>query len=372
MSTDNSPPPTDAPGIEGEKPWFKKPLPVIALIAIVIIAIVGIVASLGDDTDLAIDEGEEEVDEAIDDMEDPLDEDVEEADGEEAAAEEDAADDGDAPTEVEVPEDGPTIVIRGQDFSEAITLAEVYGQYLEALGYPVEQLTPAGFRDEQIQGLETGEINLSIDYIGGALAALLPDAEPTDDADEIVELIAPEYEALGAVLLDYAEAQNGDAFVVRGDFPADTISEVDGSQVVFGASSQCFERPQCFIGLTSDDFYGLEFADTTTLEYGPLLGEALQANEVDAVIWEDTAAAIEEFGFKVLEDDLGLFPAQNIAAIVGQDVVDAYGDDLVDAINALTAMLTTEDLQGWNFQTDIEFSEPEDVATAWLEEMELI
>ena len=31
--------------------------------------------------------------------------------------------------------DGPTIVTRGQDFSEARTIAQVYAQHLEALGY---------------------------------------------------------------------------------------------------------------------------------------------------------------------------------------------------------------------------------------------
>ena len=39
------------------------------------------------------------------------------------------------------PVDGPTIRLRGQDFSESVTLAEVYGQYLKAKGYDVEILT---------------------------------------------------------------------------------------------------------------------------------------------------------------------------------------------------------------------------------------
>jgi osmoprotectant transport system substrate-binding protein len=352
-----------------ETPWFKKPLNIVALVVIVAIALWAVFALGGDDTDLAVDDADEPADEAVEDDDAVEDE---EADEDEEATDEEAAEEpGDEPAP-EVPADGPTIVIRGQDFSEAITLAEVYGQYLEGLGYPVEQLTPAGFRDEAIQGLETGELTMIVDYIGGALAALDPDAPPTDDPDEIVSIIGPLFEERGATLLDYAEAQNGDAFVVRGDLDAENISDVDGSEIVLGASSQCFERPQCFIGLTSPDFYGLEFADTTTLEYGPLLGEALTAGEVDAVIWEDTAAQIEEFGFKVLTDDLGLFPAQNIAPIVANDVAEFYGQDMVDALNFLSSMITTEDLQGWNFQTDIEFRESDDVATDWLTEMGLL
>ena len=72
--------------------------------------------------------------------------------------------------------DGPTIRLRGQDFSEAITIAEVYGQYLQAKGYDVEIQTPAGFRTEAIDGISNGDLDLIVDYIGGAQAALAPDA----------------------------------------------------------------------------------------------------------------------------------------------------------------------------------------------------
>lgn len=115
-----------------------------------------------------------------------------------------------APTENTEPDtasevmDGPTIQVRGQDFSEAITIAEVYGQHLEAKGYPVEILTPAGFRADALNGLENGDINLIIDYIGGTQAELAPEISATADADEIVANITGPIEAIGATLLDYS------------------------------------------------------------------------------------------------------------------------------------------------------------------------
>lgn len=268
--------------------------------------------------------------------------------------------------------DGPTIEIRGQDFSEAITIAEVYGQYLEAQGYPVEILTPAGFRTEALAGIENGDFNLIVDYIGGTQAAVAPDAEASSDADEIVATITEPLEALGATLLDYSPAVDGDAFVVRGDSEATTISDVAGLDYVLGASAQCPERPQCLIGLEDPSIYGIEFADFVTLEFGPLLGEALANEEVDAVIWNTTAPQITEQGFKVLEDDQGLFPAQNIAPIISTEVLDAYGDELAADLNALSAAITTEDLLAWNTATDIEFLESDEVATEWLQAEGLI
>jgi glycine betaine/choline ABC-type transport system substrate-binding protein len=140
--------------------------------------------------------------------------------------------------------DGPTIRLRGQDFSEAVTIAEVYGQYLQAKGYDVEILTPAGFRTEAIDGLRNDELDLIVDYIGGSLTALAPDAATSADPDDVVAIIGPAYEDIGATLLDYSPAVDGDAFVVRGDSPANTISDVADLGYVFGASAQCFERPQ--------------------------------------------------------------------------------------------------------------------------------
>ena len=268
--------------------------------------------------------------------------------------------------------DGPTIRVRGQDFSEAITIAEVYGQYLQAEGFDVEILTSAGFRTEAIDGIANGDLDLIIDYIGGSLSALAPDAPSSADPDEIMAIIGPAYEEIGGTLLDYSPAVDGDAFVVRGDAEASTISDVAGLDYVLGASAQCPERPQCLIGLEDPDIYGIEFADFVTLEFGPLLGEALASGDVDAVIWNTTAPQITEQGFKVLADDQGLFPAQNIAPIVSTEVLEAYGDELVEALNTLSAEITTEDLLAWNTETDIELRESDEVAAEWLESEGLI
>ena len=264
--------------------------------------------------------------------------------------------------------DGPTIRIRGQDFSESVTIAEVYGQFLSGRGYDVELLTPAGFRTEAIDGLRNDEIDLIIDYIGGELTALAPDAAiDAADADAIIATIGPIHEAAGATVLDYSPAIDGDAFVVRGDSEATAISDVADLDYVFGAAAACFERPQCFLGYTDPAIYGIEFADTVTIEFGPLLGEALAAGVVDAVVWNTTAPQIGVQGFRVLEDDRGLHPAQNIAPIIDTAVLEAWGPGLRDALNELSAAITTEDLVAWNIETDIELRESDDVAREWLE-----
>ena len=279
------------------------------------------------------------------------------------------ADDGDAPADSI---DGPTIKVRGQDFSESATLAQVYGQYLEAKGYPVEILTQAGFRTEAIDGLKNGDLDLIIDYAGGSQTELLPDTEASQNIDEVITAITPAYEGIGATVLEYSPAIDGDAFVVRGDSEAETISDVAGLNYRFGASSQCFERPQCYLGYTDPTAYGITFADTTTLEFGPLLGENLANDQVDAVVWNTTAPEISANNFKILTDDLGLHPAQNVVPVIVTETLDAYGDELLADLNALSEMITTEDLVAWNTSTDIDKEESDDVATEWLTSKGLI
>jgi osmoprotectant transport system substrate-binding protein len=262
--------------------------------------------------------------------------------------------------------EGPAITIRGQDFSESATIAQVYGQYLTAKGYDVSILEPAGFRTEAIDGLKNGDLNLIVDYIGGDQAALAPDDPPSADPAVVASTITPLFADIGATVLAYSPATDGDALVVRGDSPATTISDLKGLDYTFGAASQCFERPQCYIGLTDPKIYGITFKGRKTIEFGPLLGEALKAKVVDAVIWNTTAPQITAEGFKVLEDDKGLFPAQNIAPIISTEVLTAYGDQLETDLNTLSAAITTDDLLAWNTSTDIDKQESDQVATDWL------
>ena len=268
--------------------------------------------------------------------------------------------------------DGPTIRVRGQDFSESVTIAEVYGQYLAAKGYDVDILTPAGFRVEAHDGIANSDLDLIIDYIGGAQANLLPDAEASDDAATVIETITPAFAEIGGTILEASPAVDGNAFVVRGDLEATSISDVADLGLTFGASAQCAERPQCLIGLEDPAVYGITFAEFVTIDFGPLLGEALAAEEVDAVFWNTTAPQIIEQGFKILDDDKGLFSAENIAPIVRTEVLDAYGDQLATDLNDLSAMITTDDLLAWNTETDIELRESDDVATEWLTEKGLL
>ena len=274
------------------------------------------------------------------------------------------------------PASSETLRLRPQDFAESVTLTEVYGQFLESKGYTVEIQNPDGaFREGVYPALAQDEADIVIDYTGSAATYFDPEGTPSPDEDETYSRLT---EALGAEDLEaaaYSPSEDKNALVVLKSFADENdltkISDLSAVQdeVVFGGSAQCIEKAECLLGYQNPDFYGLEFKEVKTLEYGPPLAAGLESGDIQAAQYQTTAPEIESGNFVILEDDKGLLPADNIVPILTADISDPA---LIEALDELSEQLTTEDLIGWNVATDIDKEEPTDVATAWLEDKGLL
>ena len=271
--------------------------------------------------------------------------------------------------------EGSTIQMAPQDFSESKTLTEVYGQYLQAKGFDVEIQPASGFRVQVYPGLAAGDIGLIIDYTGSAGRFLDPDATPSADSTETYDALVGILEGEELAAYDHSEAEDANALVALKSWAEEnnvtTISDLAGvDDVTLGAAEDCRTRADCLLGY--QDLYGLDFSDFVALEYGPPLTEALSAGEVQVAQYQTTAPQLASGLFIELEDDLGLLSADNIVPVLRQDLADEYGAALADAMNELSALISTDDLIAWNVSTDIDKDESADVATAWLTEMGLL
>ncbi|HEX7276568.1 MAG TPA: hypothetical protein VF244_04275, partial [Acidimicrobiales bacterium] len=122
---------------------------------------------------------------------------------------------------------GPAIRIQPpESASPALAVAEVYGRYLRARGYPVDVLRPAPAPGAGLDGLAAGDVDLVVDSLAREAAVLAPDARVTAEPDQVVTVLRPAVAAIGATVLEYSPAAAGDAFVVRSDSPAIKISNV--------------------------------------------------------------------------------------------------------------------------------------------------
>jgi osmoprotectant transport system substrate-binding protein len=268
-----------------------------------------------------------------------------------------------------IPE-GPTIVIGAQDFGESAILAQVYGQALEEAGYPVRQQSLGGYRDLVFTSFESGDINFTPEYAASALEFLNGFAgEASGDIDDTADKLRAELESRGLVALDASPAVDSNSFVVTPDTAeARNLSAVSDltEDLRLGGPPDCPDNASCIPGLIT--VYGLDLSGNfIPLDGGgPLTVAALEGGEIDVAILFSTDGVIADRGWIVLDDDRGLINADNIIPVTNSAVVEAFGDDFVALVNAVSAALDTPQLTELNRQFGIDREDADVVARNWL------
>lgn len=266
--------------------------------------------------------------------------------------------------------EGPTITVGSTNFGEQLILGEIYAQVLEDNGYPVERKFNLGNREVVNPALKSGEIDLLAEYTGTLLT--FEGGTASTDSDEtwndLVEAISDD----GLVAYAYSPAQDKNGFVVTSE-TADRlgVSKVSdlaahNGDLVLGGPPECPNREFCLIGLT--DVYGLEFKEFKPLDVGgSLTVSALEGGEIDVGLLFTSDGVIAAKGFVLLEDDMNLQPAENIVPVTTQEIADAYGSDLEDLLNEVSAKITTSELSELNKRFGIDAVDADVLAEEWLE-----
>ena len=268
--------------------------------------------------------------------------------------------------------DLPTLTIGSAAFPESAIVAEIYAQALEDAGFTVERQLEQGARDVTHPALVDGQIDLMPEYIGGYLAVTYG-GEPTPDIDESLAALREELEADGLAALEPSAGTDADGFAVRQEtaeeFELSTMSDLAevADQLTWGVAQECAENPNCGPGL--ERVYGIDFASLDVETLGACttaIAEALNASNIDVAQVCTTQPEIVGFNLVLLEDDGGLAPAQNIVPVVRQEIVDEAGDVLQSTLNAVSALLTTEELTNLGAAVVLNGESYEDAAAQWL------
>jgi osmoprotectant transport system substrate-binding protein len=277
---------------------------------------------------------------------------------------------------------GGEVVVGGQNFTEMQIMAQMYRWVLEDAGYDVTlQLVES--RDVYTPEMQKGRVDVSADYLSSMTEFLNaqangPDAEPvaSNDPEATVEELRKLAEPTGIEPLDPAEAQDANAYAVTKEFAEQndltTLSDLAalGDPVTLAAAEDCSERDECKVGL--EDVYGLEISKVEPLGFASQgTKDAVVEGEVTLGQVGTSDATLDSLGLVILEDDKQLQNAENLVPMVNSDFIDE-NPDVADALNEMSATLTTEDLAALNGQVDLERLLPEDVARDYLVEKGLI
>jgi osmoprotectant transport system substrate-binding protein len=139
------------------------------------------------------------------------------------------------------------------------------------------------------------------------------------------------------------------------------------STFVFGAPPDCATNKYCAIGLKN--VYGIVFKQVRTTDFGgPITVHALKAGSIQ--VGELFSTSIYDPDFVALEDDKHLENADNIVPVM--NATKSHNAAAVDAINKVSAALTTDGMLALNKQVDIGQQDPAAVAKSFLQQQGLL
>ena len=258
---------------------------------------------------------------------------------------------------------GAPIVVGGANFSESTLLAEIYAGALKAKGIDASTKLNIGSREIYLRALEDNSVQVFPEYTGAL--AFNYDKEYTGTDPEEVYAHVKEVLPDTLTVLDKSAAEDNDSMVVTKETAAEhNLKTVDDLAAVAGdftltAPPEFKERPQGIPGL--EKTYGITFGSFRPLT-GQGIVQALKNGQADVANIYSTDPAIAANEFVALEDTKKNFGSQNIVPLVRAD----RADEVKDALNAVSAKLTTEAIAQMLKQTDIDKKDPKAVAQEFL------
>lgn len=264
------------------------------------------------------------------------------------------------------PADGAPIVIGSANFTESELVAGIYAAALQAKDIDATSHLDIGAREVYLQAMAEGSITLFPEYTGGLLAYY----DPKSTAHSPQDVYAALGTALPATLtaLQYSPAQDQDSVTVTKEtaekYHLESIGDLApvAGQMTLGGSPEWQTRADGPEGMTK--LYGVTFKDYKVLDPGgPLSVKGLKTGLVQATDIFTTDPAIEENGFVVLKDPKNLFLAQNIVPLIAKS---AATPAVTEALNAVSAKLTTQALTDMLKTIGDTKANPADIAKQWV------
>jgi len=263
------------------------------------------------------------------------------------------------------------ITVASFNFPESVLLAEIYAQAIEGAGYRVEREVALGPRELVMPALLQGLVEFVPEYSGSGLQFLAGDGSTSPDHEVNHQRFAEVLDALDVTALDPSPAEDKNGFAVTPEtaqrFGLRTLSDLArvSDRLVFGGPPECMQRALCIPGLA--ETYGIGFREIfSNLDVGgSRTVSALAEGTIDVALLFTSDGAIALNDFVLLEDDLALQPAENVTPVVRADVLDRFGPTLAERVNAVSALLSTDELRSLNAEAALG-GDPAQIATRWL------
>lgn len=261
-------------------------------------------------------------------------------------------------------EEARPLKVGSKKFTEGIILGEVATQTLTAAGCPAVHLGEIGGTRVLFSALEQGEIDVYAEYTGTLSQEILK-TEGVSTSREIAAVLAARDLGTSPPL----GFNNTYALGVRPDLAERlairTLSDLRAHpELRLGLSNEFLERGDGWPSLR--ERYALPHENVRGLDHD-LAYRALETGEIDVIDLYTTDAEIAYYGLRVLEDDLGYFPAYE-AVFLYRLEIEKRCPAAIPALERLAGTIDEAHMQRMNAQVKLESRSEAEVAAELVNE----
>jgi osmoprotectant transport system permease protein len=262
------------------------------------------------------------------------------------------------------------IVVGSKNFTEQVLLGELMAQAIERYaGLPVDRRLNLGGTFICDRAIQTGDIDLYVEYSGTALTAVFK--QPIQrDPQAVLARVRELYADTGRTMLDPLGFNNTFAILVRSADARErglkTVSDLSahapGWRAAFGY--EFLERADGYRGLA--DTYRLGFREPPRVMDLTLIYRALADRQVDVIAGDATAGLIEALDLAALEDDRQYFPPYDAVPVVHAPTLLRH-PEIGAALRRLSGRVTEAAMRRMNYAVDGERRDPAAVVREFLD-----
>ena len=265
------------------------------------------------------------------------------------------------------------IVIGSKNFTEQVILGEMMAQAIERYaGLAVDRRLNLGGTFICDRALQTGDIDLYVEYSGTALTAVFKRPVQRDPA-AVLEDVRAQYADSGRTMLAPLGFNNTFAILVRGADARSrgltTLSQLaahaPGWRAAFGY--EFLEREDGYKGLAST--YGLRFSAAPRVMDLTLIYRGLAQGEIDVIAGDATAGLIDALDLAALEDDRQYFPPYDAVPVVHAATLLRH-PEIGRALSRVAGRVTAAEMRRMNYAVDGERQDPAAVVRQFLDALD--
>ena len=270
------------------------------------------------------------------------------------------------------------MTVTSKAFTEQLILGKIAVLAGQAAGFKVKDLTNVPGSQPARELIASGQATMMWDYTGTAWMTYLGHETGIANKKEQWQKVHDQDLGNGIIWGQPAPMNNTYAMAVRSEAVKDLggisklsqLKDLDPKDLTFCVDAEFNSRSDGLNPML--ELYGLKRGDPESVPESNVglydTGAIYSATDKGDCNFGEvftTDGRIKALGLTVLEDDLGYFPAYNVAPVFFGKSAEKY-PGIEDVFAKIAPLLTDDALQAMNLEVDVNGREPADVAFDWM------